>query len=79
MADARRRGPDPDKIEGVAGSESGAGRERPASVGRSPSQLAQQRAQRGVGGVASRGVHGRRFSGYRWGGGFGALPEGFQV
>ena len=62
-ADARPRGLGPEGIEGVAEGEVVARRGRPASVRRSPSQPAQQRAQRGVGGVAPRGVHGR-FGGF---------------
>ncbi|MEZ5575485.1 MAG: hypothetical protein R3F44_07490 [Candidatus Competibacteraceae bacterium] len=60
----------PEGIEGVAKGEAVAGRGRPP-VRRSPSQLAQQRAERGVGVVAPRSVH-DRFGRYRQGGGFGA-------
>lgn len=59
-------------------SAAGAGRGRPESGGRSPSQLAQQGAERGVGGVAPRGV-GRRRGGGRRDGGFGPLAGGVQV
>ena len=77
-ADTRLREFGPEGIEAVARGESAAGRGRPASVRRSPSQLAQQRAERGVGGVASHGVHGR-LGGCRWGGGFGALAGGVPI
>ena len=62
----------------MADGESGAGRGRPASVRRSPSQLAQQRAQRGVGSVAPRGVH-DRLGGCHRGGGFGTLASGVSI
>ncbi len=58
--------------------EAGAGRGRPESVGRSPSKLAQQGAECGVCGVSPRGV-GRRFGGFRRGGGFGPPAGGVQV
>lgn len=77
-AATRIRGPGPDGIEGGEKGEAGVGRGRPESVGRSPSKLAQQRAECGVCGIPPCGV-GRRFGGFRRGGGFGPLPEGFQV
>ena len=51
---------------------------RTGSGGRATAQAVSQRTQHGPRGIPSRGLV-RRFGGFRWGGGFGALAGGVPI
>ena len=57
---------------------SGVERFRTGSGGRATAQAVSQRTQHGPRGIPSRGLV-RRFGGFRWGGGFGALAGGVPI